>query len=136
MTWLTVTYRPALDDGNVTEHRYAVYIMASRTHVFYVGVTNDIERRVREHKQRLHEGFTACYNVDRLVWYEVWPYIRTAIAREKQIKPWRREKKIRLIESLNPTWQDLSEEWGKPIQPLRATANPSTRAEALGRDDN
>ena len=100
-------------------HRYAVYIMASRTHVFYVGVTNDIVRRVREHKQGTFEGFTSRYNIDRLVWYEVWPYVRTAIAREKQIKPWRREKKIRLIESLNPTWQDLSEDWGKPIQPLR-----------------
>ncbi len=115
-------------------HRYAVYIMASRTHVFYVGVTNDIARRVREHKQRVHEGFTSRYNVDRLVWYEVWSHIRSAIAREKQIKPWRREKKIRLIESLNPTWQDLSEEWGKPIQPLRRTADPSTPLRS-GRDD-
>ena len=116
--------------------RYAVYIMASRTHVFYVGVTNDIARRVREHKQRVHEGFTSRYNVDRLVWYEVWSDVHKAIGREKQIKPWRREKKIRLIESLNPTWQDLSEEWGKPIQPLRRTADPSARTEVLGRDDS
>jgi putative endonuclease len=70
-------------DETVKEHRYYVYIMASRTHVFYVGVTNDIVRRVREHKQRVREGFTARYNVDRLVWYEAWPYVRTAIAREK-----------------------------------------------------
>jgi putative endonuclease len=119
----------------MNEHRYYVYIMASRTHVFYVGVTNNIVRRVRQHKERAHEGFTARYNVDRLVWYEVWPYVRTAIAREKQIKPWRREKKIRLIESLNPTWQDLSEEWGKAIQPLRRTADPSTPLRS-GRDDN
>ena len=117
------------------EHRYAVYIMTSRTHVFYVGVTNDIVRRVREHKQRIHEGFTARYNIDRLVWYEVWQSIQKAIAREKQIKPWRREKKIRLIESLNPTWQDLSEEWGKPIQPPQRTADPSTSLRS-GRDDN
>ncbi len=106
------------------EHRYAVYIMASRSHNFYVGVTNDIGRRVREHK-RLCEGFTARYNIDRLVSYKIYGDIRDAIAREKQIKPWRREKKIRLIESLNPTWQDLSEEWGKPIPPLRRTADPS-----------
>jgi putative endonuclease len=99
--------------------------MASRTHVFYVGVTNDIIRRVREHKQGTFEGFTSRYNIDRLVWYEVCPHISTAIAREKQIKPWRREKKIRLIEALNPTWQDLAEDWGKPIQPLRRTADPS-----------
>jgi putative endonuclease len=109
--------------------------MASRTHVFYVGVTNDIVRRVREHKQGTFEGFTSRYHIDRLVWYEVWPHILTAIAREKQIKPWRREKKIRLIESLNPTWQDLAEDWGRPIQPLRRTADPSARAEAVGRDD-
>jgi putative endonuclease len=100
--------------------------MASRTHVFYVGVTNNIVRRVSEHKQGRNDGFTSRYNIDRLVWYEVWPNIRTAIAREKQIKPWRREKKIRLIESLNPTWQDLSEDWGKLIQPLRRTTDPST----------
>jgi len=99
--------------------------MASRTHVFYVGVTNDIVRRVREHKERVCKGFTARYNIDRLVWYKIYGDIRDAIAREKQIKPWRREKKIRLIESLNPTWQDLSEEWGKPILPLRRTADPS-----------
>jgi putative endonuclease len=105
------------------EHRYAVYIMASRSHNFYVGVTNDIGRRVREHKA-LREGFTARYNIDRLVWYKIYGDIRDAIAREKQIKPWRREKKIRLIESLNPTWQDLSEEWGKPIGLLRRTGDP------------
>jgi putative endonuclease len=116
-------------------HRYSVYIMASRTHVFYVGVTNDIVRRVREHKQGTFEGFTSRYQVDRLVWYEVWPHVLTAIAREKQIKPWRREKKIRLIESSNPTWQDLSEDWGRPIRPLRRTADPSTPLRS-GRDDN
>jgi putative endonuclease len=120
---------------SVKGHRYYVYIMASRTHVFYVGMTNDIVRRVRQHKERVHEGFTARYNIDRLVWYEVWHYVRTAIAREKQIKPWRREKKIRLIESLNPAWQDWSEEWGKPIQPLRRTADPSAPLRS-GRDDN
>ena len=117
--------------GFMREHRYYVYIMASRTHVFYVGITNNIVRRVREHKDGIYDGFTSRYKVNRLVWYEAWPYVRTAIAREKQIKPWRREKKIWLIESMNPTWQDLSEDWGKPIQPPR-TAGPSTRAEALG----
>jgi len=104
----------------MTQHRYAVYIMASRSHRVYVGVTNDIVRRVREHKDHTFEGFSSRYNVDRLVWYEVDPYIRTAIAREKQLKGWVREKKIRLIEAMNPTWQDLSQEWGKPIVPLLA----------------
>jgi len=101
------------------EHRYAAYIMASRSHTFYVGVTNDIARRVREHKSHTFEGFTARYNVDRLVWYEIYDNIHRAIGREKQLKGWVRSKKIALIEALNPTWQDLSEEWGKPIQPLR-----------------
>ncbi len=71
------------------------------------------------------EGFTAKYNIERLVWYQIFSDVRDAIAREKQIKRWRREKKIHLIELLDPTWQDLSEEWGKPILPLTQTAGPS-----------
>ena len=97
------------------EHRYSVYIMASRSHNFYVGVTNNIARRVREHKDHTFEGFTARYNIDRLVWYQVFGDVHAAIAREKQLKRWRREKEIQLIEARNPTWQDLSAEWGKPI---------------------
>ena len=108
------------------EHHYFVYIMASRTHVFYVGVTNNLRRRVREHKDGVYDGFTAQYKVNRLVWYESWLYVKNAIAREKRIKPWRREKKIWLIEAMNPTWRDLSEEWGEPIQPL-GTVGVSTR---------
>jgi putative endonuclease len=104
----------------MNERRYSVYIMASRSHNFYVGVTNNIARRVREHKDHTFQGFTDRYNVDRLVWYETYPYIRTAIAREKQLKGWVRAKKIELIERMNPTWQDLSDDWGKPIPPLRA----------------
>ncbi|HZL66612.1 MAG TPA: GIY-YIG nuclease family protein [Candidatus Limnocylindrales bacterium] len=96
-------------------HRYATYILASRSHQFYVGVTNNLERRMRQHREHVFEGFTARYNIDRLVWYHIFGDIRDAIAREKQLKGWRREKKIQLIESENPTWQDLSEEWGKPI---------------------
>ena len=94
--------------------------MASRTHVLYIGVTNDIERRVRQHKSHDIEGFTARYNIDRLVWYEVYQDVHRAIGREKQLKGWVRRKKIAIIEALNPTWQDLSEEWGKPIQPIQA----------------
>ena len=70
---------------------------------------------MRQHREHAFEGFTARYNVDRLVWYQISGDIRDAIAREKQLKGWRREKKTRLIESENPAWQDLSEEWGKPI---------------------
>jgi putative endonuclease len=116
--------RRSWHDRIVKDHRYFVYIMASRTHVFYVGVTNNLGRRVREHKDGVHDGFTAQYKVNRLVYYESWHYIKNAIAREKQIKPWRREKKIRIIEMMNPTWQDLSADWGEPIEPL-GNAGPS-----------
>ncbi|MGB8885230.1 MAG: GIY-YIG nuclease family protein [Candidatus Korobacteraceae bacterium] len=122
------------------DHRYAVYIMASRSHNFYVGVTNDIARRVRQHKEHVFEGFTAKYNIDRLVWYQIYGDIREAIAREKRIKGWRREKKIGLIESMNPTWQDLSEEWGKPILPLpanrRSLGSGDQTPVASARDDS
>jgi putative endonuclease len=104
----------------MNERRYSVYIMASRSHNLYIGVTNSIVRRVREHKAHTLEGFTDKYNVDRLVWCETYPYIRTAIAREKQLKGWVRAKKLQLIEDSNPTWQDLSDEWEKPIIPLPA----------------
>jgi putative endonuclease len=128
--WRTSLASQQCQYRNVKEHRYAVYILASRSHNFYVGVTNSLDRRMRQHKRHLFEGgFTARYNIERLVWYQIFGDIRDAIAREKQIKRWRREKKILLIESLNPTWQDLSEEWGKPILPLRRTADPSA---ALG----
>ena len=114
------------------EHHYWVYIMASRSHNLYTGVTNNLGRRVRQHKSHEFEGFTARYNVDRLVWFAKYTNVRAAIAREKQLKGWVREKKIRLIESLNPTWQDLSEEWGKPIGPISRTADPSTPASKNG----
>ena len=74
-------------------------------------MTNDLQRRVYQHKNKLIEGFTTKYNVNRLVYYETFGDVRDAIAREKQIKGWLRKKKIALIESTNPKWQDLSEEW-------------------------
>jgi putative endonuclease len=87
--------------------QYCVYIMASRTRVLYIGVTNDLERRVYEHKPKLVPGFTSQYNVDKLVYFETTPDIRGAIAREKELKGWLRAKKIALIESSNPDWDDL-----------------------------
>jgi putative endonuclease len=90
---------------------YYVYIMASRSRTLYCGVTNDLIRRVHEHRHRLLPGFTSKYNIDRLVYFETTPDVRAAIAREKQIKGWRREKKLEVIQSANPTWKDLSEEW-------------------------
>ena len=87
---------------------YCVYIMASASGVLYVGVTNNLERRVSQHQQKLVRGFTARYNVRKLVYYEPHGDIRVAIAREKQIKGWLRKRKIALIESMNPSWKDLS----------------------------
>jgi putative endonuclease len=90
---------------------YYVYILTSTTGTLYTGVTNDIIRRVYQHKKGLVEGFTRQYHVTRLVYYEETQDILSAIAREKEIKGWRRSKKIDLIKSLNPKWQDLSEGW-------------------------
>ena len=90
---------------------YYFYIMANRTRMLYAGVTNSLERRVYEHKNRITPGFTSKYNLTRRVYFEVFSDIRDAIAREKQIKGWLRAKKIALIESVNPKWNDLSEEW-------------------------
>ena len=89
---------------------YYVYIMASRSGVLYTGVTNDLNRRVGEHKEGQIPGFTRTYKVTRLVYYESMPDVNVAIAREKQIKGWRREKRVQLIETINPGWDDLSRE--------------------------
>jgi putative endonuclease len=87
---------------------FHVYILASRSRVLYVGVTNDLARRVNEHKRGSVPGFTTRYRVTRLVYFEEFADIRDAIAREKEIKGWTRSRKIRLIENRNPTWEDLS----------------------------
>ena len=89
------------------DRHYFVYVMASISRVLYVGVTNDLVRRVWEHKEKPVSGFTEKYNVDRLVYYEVADAVLTAIAREKQIKGYRREKKLALIDAMNPEWKDL-----------------------------
>ena len=104
------------------ETSYCTYIMASRSHTLYVGVTGNLHRRVFQHKWREHDGFTARYNCDRLVWFERSPDVQNAIAREKELKAWRREEKIALIEAANPVWEDLSREWYdlEPADYLRA----------------
>ena len=91
-------------------HSYFAYILASKSGTLYVGVTNDLSRRVEEHGQKLIPGFTAKYDINRLVWFEEFPDIREAIGREKQIKGWRRSKKEDLIYTINPTWKDLSQD--------------------------
>jgi putative endonuclease len=90
---------------------YYVYILASFRRVLYIGVTSNLERRISEHRNRLVPGFTARYQVVSLVYYESTPDVYAAIAREKQLKSWRRSKKVALIETHNPNWHDLSESW-------------------------
>ena len=90
---------------------YYIYIMSSPRGVLYTGVTNNIWFRVLTHKQKKQPGFTKKYNVTRLVYYEETSDIYAALEREKEIKGWRRSKKIKLVESLNPIWEDLAEEW-------------------------
>ncbi|MFZ5452557.1 MAG: GIY-YIG nuclease family protein [Thermodesulfobacteriota bacterium] len=98
--------------GSLADMRqYSVYILTNKSGTLYVGVTNNLERRMFEHKNSLNEGFTKKYKINRLMYYESFNDIDEAIYREKQIKGWRRDKKIALIEEDNPTWQDLSEDW-------------------------
>jgi len=94
------------------EKRYYVYVMASRSLNLYTGVTNSIYQRALQHKKGEIDGFTKKYNINRLVYYEVFEHIGNAIAREKQVKAWTRAKRLALIKSINPTWQDLAEDWG------------------------
>ncbi len=96
---------------NRTIKHFYVYILSSRSRRLYIGVTNNLERRVYEHKHKLAPGFTCRYNIDRLVYYECLELPNQAIEREKELKNLLREKKIALIESTNPTWRDLSEDW-------------------------
>ena len=98
------------------EFGYA-YILASGFKHLYIGVTSAIEQRIFDHKNGKFPGsFTDRYNINQLVYFERYVDIRTAIAREKQLKRWSRIKKIRLIVATNPDWKDLSAEWGKPIE--------------------
>jgi putative endonuclease len=90
---------------------YYVYIMTNHSGTLYTGVTNNLERRVYEHKHKLVSGFTSKYNITKLVYYEEGNDENPALEREKQIKGWLRTKKIALIESVNPEWRDLSLKW-------------------------
>ncbi len=103
---------PAEAGIHFTMKTYFIYILASkRNGTLYIGVTNDLKRRLHEHKQGLVAGFTKEYSVNRLVWYDQTNAVEEAIVREKQLKKWNRQWKIRLIEELNPSWKDLAAEW-------------------------
>ena len=90
------------------ERAFHVYFMASKSGVIYLGVTGELAKRAFQHKEQLVPGFTRKYNVTKLVWFEPHSSVRAAISREKEIKCWRRSKKVALIESVNPEWKDLS----------------------------
>ena len=95
-----------------TIHQYYVYILASKKNgTLYIGVTNDLEVRVLQHRQKTNEGFTSKYDVGLLVYFETFQYVNDAIKREKQLKKWNRQWKINLIEEDNKDWNDLSGDW-------------------------
>jgi len=93
------------------EYHFYVYILASRSRSLYVGFTNDIRLRIQQHREKRPRAHTAKYNIGRLVYYEYFTYVLSAIAREKELKDWNRAKKLALIEQNNPTWEDLAAEW-------------------------
>ena len=91
---------------------YYVYILTNwNNHVMYVGVTNNLQRRIYEHKEKLIDGFTSKYNVNKLVYYEETTDIKSAISREKELKGWRRSKKDAIVVTMNQNWEDLSKDW-------------------------
>jgi putative endonuclease len=106
---------------------YFTYILASRSHVLYIGVTSNLHKRTFDHKWMEHNSFTQRYNCDRLVWFESYQDVSDAISREKQLKGWKRAKKIALIEAANPTWVDLSRGWYavEPADFRRSTRLPT-----------
>ncbi len=95
-----------------TNHQYYLYIITNKKNgVLYIGVSNDLERRMFEHKNKLIKGFSSRYNLGKLIFFETYQYINDAIKREKNMKKWKRAWKIELIEEDNPNWVDLSKDW-------------------------
>jgi len=93
-------------------YNYYIYILSNKNKtVVYIGVTNDLKRRMYEHKNKLIEGFTKTYELNRLVYFETLQYVNDAIKREKNMKKWKRDWKIKLIEEENPNWNDLTKDW-------------------------
>ena len=98
------------------DHKYWVYIVASLSGTLYIGITGDLLIRILQHKAGELEGFSRQYQCKRLVYYESFDSVKKAIARETQLKGWRRSKKIALIERMNPRWEDLAEHWGQEVR--------------------
>jgi putative endonuclease len=107
------------------ECQFWVYILSNRSHILYIGVTNNLRKRIHQHRKQAPSSFTAHYKVTRLVYFETYQYINSAIAREKKLKHWTRAQKIALIESMNPTWEELM-----PDEPDTASAT-TTNADSL-----
>ena len=102
--------------------QYIVYILTNKSNrVMYIGVTNDLARRLFEHKNDCADGFTKRYHVHKLVYYETTSDVMSALEREKDLKGWRREKKNALVETMNPEWKDLSEGWLGDSSSLRSS---------------
>jgi putative endonuclease len=129
------------------EYQFYVYILQSASRrALYIGITNNLRRRVWQHKTHAFEGFSDDYNAVRLVYWERFERVCNAIAREKQLKGWRREKKLSLIRQMNPQWRDLAADWYETQGPLRLAALAQgrlstaviarTRAIVLARDDS
>jgi putative endonuclease len=106
------------------EKNYHVYLLSSRSHVLYTGVTNNLMSRIGQHRERRVSSFTAKYRVHRLVHFETFNEVHSAIAREKQIKSWTREKRAELIQASNPSWIDLAGDWF-PSYPRKAGPSAS-----------
>ena len=107
-----------------TDASFAVYIMANHSGTLYIGMTNDLWRRVWEHKQGTHDGFTKKYVCTKLIYHEETPYVLNAIYRETEMKKWRREKKVALIRDMNPKWEDLAMKWYVDGVPENAYSGP------------
>jgi putative endonuclease len=115
--------------AQVLMNQYYVYIMTNEGRTLYIGITNDLARRVYEHKHHLLPGFTSKYALTRLAYYEDTGDIYAAIAREKQLKGWVRSKKVALIEAMNPEWDDLSRGWYANSHPTVQTGDSARREE-------
>jgi putative endonuclease len=107
---------PAVRDGSI--YKFWVYVLSSNSGTLYIGVTGYLARRVHQHKIDSIEGFTEKYQIHRLVYYEAFDHIVKAISREKQLKGWRRQKKMALVETTNPRWRDLAQQWGREMRLL------------------
>ena len=120
------------------EKRYYVYIMASRSLTLYTGVTGDIYHRALQHKAGEVEGFTKKYHINRLVYYETFKYGNNAIVREKQVKAWTRAKRLALIKTMNPTWQDLADGWGEStkLQIPRVARDDNTNTDGTNTNED